>query len=154
MAANDGVMGDRHMTPQADTIGDGVAVTDLAVMPYVAIRHQQIAITNPGDAASVFGTSRDGNTLAKDIVLTANESMSRAWCGSAILRRATDHRKGEHMGTRPEGRVRTNHSVWLEDTAGAYDAMGPNNDTGPKLGIRSDLCGFVDVLNHRLPLSS
>lgn len=69
-AGKDDIVGHMNMPGHGGVIGKNIIVPDLTIVGYVHIGHDQIAMTDAGDALILHRTPVYGTTLAKVVVVT------------------------------------------------------------------------------------
>ena len=68
-AADDGVVLDLRMTRDADVVDEDCVIAYVAVMAYVDVRHEEVAVADRGEAAVLRGADVDGAEFAQRVVV-------------------------------------------------------------------------------------
>src|SRR5882757_2361224 len=94
ISRDNGIVVHMDMSAQQNTIRQNRVTEDVAVMSDVRIRHQEISIAYPSDAVFFVGTAIDGDSFAKEIIVT-DFNACRAALIAKVLWFGTDDRAGE-----------------------------------------------------------
>jgi hypothetical protein len=116
--ANPHAVAHMDVAGQAHVVGQRDAVAEVAVVPDVDARHQEIARAEAGQADAVETAARDGDVLPKHVLGAADEPGRGVGRRPAILGIATDDREGVESAPGAQRRSRTDDRVWAEDTVG------------------------------------
>lgn len=133
-----------HVPAEQNAVDQNHVIEDPAVVRDMTIGHEQIVVADAGDSVFLLGTTIDGDSFAKTIVV-ADRDFRIGILPTDILRIAPDH------GIRPEAvvasdrRATNDHDMTLQMRAIAEcdvrtdDAKRPNHNAASYPGSRINL---------------